>query len=152
MAAGVMMEIKIRKKPGFEDFDLPRYMTAAAAGMDLRAAVEEEIKLQPGEIRFIPSGIYIALPDGFEAQLRPRSGLALRQGLSIVNSPGTVDADYRGEIGVIAINLGSEPIAIRRGMRVAQMVIQKVEKADWLEVEELEASTRDSGGFGHTGE
>ncbi len=147
-----MMEIRIRKNPGFEDFDLPRYMSEGAAGMDLRAAIESEFKLYPGEIRFIPAGIFIAIPSGFEAQLRPRSGLALRQGLSVVNSPGTVDADYRGEIGVIAVNLGKEPIEIRRGARIAQMVIQKVEKADWLEVAELDATSRDSGGFGHTGE
>ncbi len=147
-----MMEIRIKKKPGFEDFELPRYMSEGAAGMDLRAAVDGEIKLRPGEIRFIPAGIYLALPPGYEAQLRPRSGLALRHGLSIVNSPGTVDADYRGEIGVISVNLGREPISIRRGMRIAQMVIQKVETARWLEVAELEATSRDSGGFGHTGE
>ena len=146
------MEIRIRSKPGFEDLELPRYMSEGAAGMDLRAAVAEDLDLQPGEIRFIPAGIYIALPPGFEAQLRPRSGLALRQGLSIVNSPGTVDADYRGEIGVIAINLGREPIAIRRGMRIAQMVIQKVERAEWRMVEELDATSRDGGGFGHTGQ
>ncbi len=147
-----MMKVKIRKKPDFQDFDLPRYMTEGAAGMDLKAAIDGEMELRPGEIRFIPAGIYIALPSGFEAQLRPRSGLALRQGLSIVNSPGTVDADYRGEIGVIAINLGSDPIAIRRGMRVAQMVIQKVERVDWLEVEKLDTTPRDAGGFGHSGE
>ncbi len=147
-----MMEIRIKKKPGYEDFELPRYMSGGAAGMDLRAAVEGEIELRPAEIRFIPAGIYIALPPGYEAQLRPRSGLALRHGLSIVNSPGTVDADYRGEIGVISVNLGKEPITVRRGMRIAQMVIQKVETARWVEVAELEATSRDSGGFGHTGE
>lgn len=147
-----MMEIRIRRKPGFEDLELPRYMSAGAAGMDLRAAVAEDLELQPGEIRFIPAGIYIALPPGYEAQLRPRSGLALRQGLSIVNSPGTVDADYRGEIGVIAVNLGREPIPIRRGMRIAQMVIQKVERAQWRVVEELDATARAAGGFGHTGQ
>lgn len=146
------MKIKIRKKLGFEDLELPRYMTEGAAGMDLRAAIEGEMTLQPGEIQLIPAGIYIALPLGFEAQIRPRSGMALRQGMSIVNSPGTVDADYRGEIGVIAINLGTEPIEIRRGMRVAQMVIQKVERADWLEVEQLETTSRAAGGFGHSGD
>lgn len=146
------MKIKVRKKLGFEDLELPRYMTEGAAGMDLRAAIDGEMKLQPGEIQLIPAGIYIALPLGFEAQIRPRSGMALRQGMSIVNSPGTVDADYRGEIGVIAINLGAEPIEIRRGMRVAQMVIQKVERADWLEVEQLETTSRAAGGFGHSGD
>jgi len=146
------MEIRIRKKAGFEDFDLPRYMSEGAAGMDLQAAVGVDFELSPGEIRFIPAGIYIALPPGYEAQLRPRSGLALRRGLSIVNSPGTVDADYRGEIGVIAVNLGKEPIPIRRGMRIAQMVIQRVERAAWREVEELDATSRNAGGFGHSGE
>jgi len=146
-----MLNIKVKKKPGFEDLELPRYMSPGAAGMDILAAIDEEVILQPGEIRFIPSGIYIALPNGYEAQLRPRSGLALRKGLSIVNSPGTVDSDYRGEIGVILINLGRAPIEISRGMRIAQMVIQEVVIGEWETVEELEQTSRDSGGFGHTG-
>jgi len=146
-----MINIKVKKKPGFEDLELPRYMSPGAAGMDILAAIDEEVILQPGEIRFIPSGIYIALPNGYEAQLRPRSGLALRKGLSIVNSPGTVDSDYRGEIGVILINLGRAPIEISRGMRIAQMVIQEVVIGEWETVEELEQTSRDSGGFGHTG-
>lgn len=119
--------------------------------MDLLAAVEEEVLLQPGEIRFISAGINIALPPGYEAQLRPRSGLALKKGLSIVNSPGTVDSDYRGEIGVILINLGRGPVQISRGMRIAQMVIQEVVKGRWEEVGELDKTHRDAGGFGHTG-
>ena len=147
-----MINIKVKKKPGFEDLELPRYMSPGAAGMDILAAIDEEVILQPGEIRFIPSGIYIALPNGYEAQLRPRSGLALRKGLSIVNSPGTVDSDYRGEIGVILINLGRAPIEISRGMRIAQMVIQEVVIGEWETVEELEQTSRDSGGFGHTGQ
>ena len=147
-----MLNIKVKKKPGFEDLELPRYMSPGAAGMDILAAIDEEVILQPGEIRFIPSGIYIALPNGYEAQLRPRSGLALRKGLSIVNSPGTVDSDYRGEIGVILINLGRAPIEISRGMRIAQMVIQEVVIGEWETVEELEQTSRDSGGFGHTGQ
>lgn len=146
-----MIKIKIRKKPGFEDLELPRYMSAGAAGMDILAAINEEIILEPGVIQFIPSGIYIALPEGYEAQLRPRSGLALRKGLSIVNSPGTVDSDYRGEIGVILINLGKLPVEITRGMRIAQMVIQEVVIGAWEMVEKLEETSRDSGGFGHTG-
>ncbi len=146
-----MINIKVKKKPGFEDLELPRYMSPGAAGMDILAAIDEEVILQPGEIRFIPSGIYIALPNGYEAQLRPRSGLALRKGLSIVNSPGTVDSDYRGEIGVILINLGRAPVEISRGMRIAQMVIQEVVIGEWETVEELEQTSRDSGGFGHTG-
>ena len=147
-----MIEIKVKKKPGFEDLELPRYMSPGAAGMDILAAIDEEVILPPGEIRFIPSGIYIALPNGYEAQLRPRSGLALRKGLSIVNSPGTVDSDYRGEIGVILVNLGRDPVEISRGMRIAQMVIQEVVIGKWETVEELEQTSRDSGGFGHTGE
>ena len=146
-----MIEIKVKKKPGFEDLELPRYMSPGAAGMDILAAIDEEVILQPGEIRFIPSGIYIALPNGYEAQVRPRSGLALRKGLSIVNSPGTVDSDYRGEVGVILINLGKAPIEISRGMRIAQMVIQEVVIGEWETVEELDETSRDSGGFGHTG-
>ena len=146
-----MIKIEVTKKPGFEDLDLPRYMSAGAAGMDLLAAVEEEVLLQPGEIRFISAGINIALPPGYEAQLRPRSGLALKKGLSIVNSPGTVDSDYRGEIGVILINLGRGPVQISRGMRIAQMVIQEVVKGRWEEVGELDKTHRDAGGFGHTG-
>ncbi len=147
-----MIKIKIKKKPGFEDLELPRYMSAGAAGMDLLAAVEEEVLLQRGEIRFIPAGIYIALPPGYEAQLRPRSGLALKKGLSIVNSPGTVDSDYRGEIGVILINLGRRPVLISRGMRIAQMIIQEVVRGRWEEVGELDKTPRDAGGFGHTGQ
>ncbi len=146
-----MINIKVKKKAGFEDLELPRYMSPGAAGMDILAAIDEKVILQPGEIRFIPSGIYIALPNGYEAQLRPRSGLALRKGLSIVNSPGTVDSDYRGEIGVILINLGKAPVEISRGMRIAQMVIQEVVIGEWETVEELEQTSRDAGGFGHTG-
>ncbi len=131
---------------------MPRYMSPGAAGMDLLAAIEDEVLLHPGEIRFIPSGIYIALPPGYEAQLRPRSGLALKKGLSIVNSPGTVDADYRGEVGVIMINSGKEIVAICRGMRIAQMVFQEVIRGDWEEVAELDSTSRNTGGFGHTGQ
>ena len=147
-----IIRIEVRKKPSFEDLELPCYMSDGAAGMDLLAAVEEDISLQPGEIKFIPAGIYIALPPGYEAQLRPRSGLALKNGLSIVNSPGTVDSDYRGEIGVIMINLGKDPVLIHRGMRIAQMVIQEVVKGRWKEVDQLDQTPRDSGGFGHTGQ
>jgi len=145
------IKIKVKKKKGFEDLNLPEYMSAGAAGMDLLAAVENGITLQPGEIRFVPAGIFIALPEGFEVQLRPRSGLALKKGISIVNSPGTVDSDYRGEVGVIMINLGKEPVLIDRGMRIAQMVIQEVVKGKWEEVSELDETERNSGGFGHTG-
>lgn len=146
-----MIIIKIKKKPGFEDLELPSYMSGGAAGMDVLAAIEDEVTLQPHEIKFIPSGIFVSLPPGYEAQLRPRSGLALRKGLSIVNSPGTIDSDYRGEVGVILINHGSEPVVIYRGMRIAQMVIQSVVKAEWDPVDELDDTPRSSGGFGHTG-
>ena len=146
-----MITIKIKKNPGFEDLELPRYMSPGAAGMDILAAIDEEVILPPGEIRFIPSGIYIAIPPGYEAQIRPRSGLALKNGLSIVNSPGTVDSDYRGEVGVILINLGQSPVEISRGMRIAQMVIQEVVIGEWNVVEELDETSRDAGGFGHTG-
>jgi dUTP pyrophosphatase len=129
---------------------LPAYMTAGSAGMDLVADIEGELRLEPMERRLIPTGIAIALPPGFEAQVRPRSGLAWKAGLTLVNSPGTIDADYRGEIQVIAINLGTEPILVQRGQRIAQMVIQRVLKAQWQEVEELPSSERQAGGFGHT--
>lgn len=118
--------------------------------MDLRADIATELRLAPMERYLIPTGIAIALPHGFEAQIRPRSGLALKQGLTLLNSPGTIDSDYRGEIQVIAINFGKEPIMIERGQRIAQMVIQRVVKAEWREVEELPRSKRQQGGFGHT--
>jgi len=131
---------------------LPAYMTDGAAGMDLCADITASMTLAPMARTLIPTGIAIALPIGFEAQIRPRSGLALKQGLTMVNSPGTIDADYRGEIQVIAINLGSEPIVIEPGQRVAQMVVQRVIRAEWQEVDELPSSERQAGGFGHTDE
>jgi len=146
------VEVKIRRKPGCEDIPLPAYMSDGAAGMDLTAAVDSPFSLEPGEIGLIPTGIHIELPHGYEAQIRPRSGLALSRGLGIVNSPGTVDADYRGEIGVIAVNLGREAIEVTRGMRVAQMVVQEVVRAELLVSADLGATDRGSGGFGHTGE
>jgi dUTP pyrophosphatase len=143
--------IQIRRvRPGRDPLALPAYMTAGAAGMDLCADIEGELRLEAMERALIPTGIAVALPYGFEAQIRPRSGLALKEGLTLVNSPGTIDADYRGEIQVIAINLGKHPIVIRRGQRVAQMVIQRIAKARWQEVTELPSSERQSGGFGHT--
>jgi dUTP diphosphatase len=130
--------------------ELPAYMTDGAAGMDLCADLTANLTLAPMARTLIPTGIAIALPMGFEAQIRPRSGLALTQGLTLVNSPGTIDADYRGEIRVIAINLGGEPIVIEPGQRIAQMVVQRVVRAEWQEVPELPASARQEGGFGHT--
>ncbi len=143
------IEIK-RIRPGANQLDLPTYMTDGAAGMDICADIDHDRTLAPLERDLISTGIAIALPPGFEAQIRPRSGLALREGLTILNTPGTIDSDYRGEIQLIAINLGREPIVIRRGQRIAQVIIQRVVRAEWLEVEELPASARESGGFGHT--
>lgn len=127
-------------------------MTEGAAGMDLCADLQADLVLAPMARALIPTGIAIALPPGFEAQIRPRSGLALKQGLTMLNSPGTIDSDYRGEIQMIAINLGSEPILIQRGQRIAQMIVQRVVRARWREVDELSPSARQSGGFGHTDE
>ena len=129
---------------------LPAYMTAGSAGMDLLADIDGELILAPMARALIPTGIAIALPTGFEAQIRPRSGLALKHGFTMVNSPGTIDSDYRGEIQVIAINLGSEPVVVKRGERIAQMVVQRVIQAEWREVTELPDSERQAGGFGHT--
>ncbi|PKM40272.1 MAG: dUTP diphosphatase [Firmicutes bacterium HGW-Firmicutes-8] len=146
-----LVKVIVKRTTGGRDIPLPRYMTAGAAGMDLYAAVEQTEVLQPGEIKLIPTGLSIALPLGFEAQIRPRSGLALKHGISMVNTPGTIDADYRGEIGLIMINLGREPFQINRGDRVAQMVVSRVARAEFSEVGDLDDTTRDSGGFGSTG-
>ena len=129
----------------------PEYKTKYSAGMDIRANIEEPIVLKPLERKLIPTGLFIELPEGYEAQIRPRSGLALNEGLGLLNSPGTIDADYRGEIGVIAVNLSNNVIQIEDGERICQMVIQKVEQAEWIETEILEDTERGAGGFGHTG-
>ena len=144
------IKVYIQKLKGNEDLSLPRYMTKMAAGMDIFAAVAQKEIIQPGGRRKIPTGIAIALPEGFEAQIRPRSGLAIKEGITLLNSPGTIDADYRGEIALIVINHGEKPFIIRRGMRLAQMVIQKIYQVDWVEAEELNSTTRGAGGFGHT--
>jgi dUTP pyrophosphatase len=130
---------------------LPGYSTPNSAGMDLRANLKERVIINPMERRLIPTGLFVELPEGFEAQIRPRSGLALNKGISIVNSPGTIDADYRGEIGIILINMSDEPFEINNGDRICQMVINKVEIVAWNQVDELEKSDRGTGGFGHTG-
>ena len=145
------MNVSITRLPHGKDLALPAYATTHSAGMDLMAAIADPITLAPGERKLIPTGIAIALPDGFEAQVRPRSGLALKHGLSIVNAPGTVDADYRGEVGVLLINLGQENFTIERGMRIAQMVIAPYSRARFNEVLELPSSERGEGGFGSTG-
>jgi dUTP pyrophosphatase len=145
------VHIRITRLPHGADLPLPKYETELAAGMDLRAALAEAIVLKPGERRLIPTGFTIALPAGYEAQVRPRSGLALKQGLTCLNSPGTVDADYRGEVGVILINLGQEPVTISRGDRIAQMVIAPVTQGMWEEVASLDETDRGAGGFGSSG-
>jgi dUTP pyrophosphatase len=131
--------------------ELPHYSTVASAGMDLRANIEESIKLNPLERIVVKTGVFIQLPVGYEAQVRPRSGLALKHGVTVLNSPGTIDADYRGEVCVILVNLSSKDFIIEDGERIAQMVIAKHEQADWLQVEKLEVSERGVGGFGSTG-
>jgi dUTP pyrophosphatase len=143
--------IPITREPGCEDLPLPTYETEHAAGMDLRAAVREPLTLGPGERALVPTGLRIALPPGFEAQIRPRSGLASRHGVTLLNTPGTIDADYRGEIRLIVINLGNEPCTIRRGDRIAQMVAAPVTRIQWKPAETLESTARGAGGFGHTG-
>lgn len=130
---------------------LPAYSTVASAGMDLRANIDDPIILGPLERTLVPTGLFIELPVGFEAQIRPRSGLALKKGLTVLNTPGTIDADYRGEIGVILINLSNDKVVIEDGERICQMVIAKHEKASWEQVEVLEETDRGAGGFGHTG-
>lgn len=145
------IEIGIAREPGCEDLPLPAYETALASGMDLRAALLEPLTLVPGERALVPTGLRIALPPGIEAQIRPRSGLAIRHGISMVNTPGTIDADYRGQIRIILINLGQAPFTIQRGDRIAQMVIAPVLRAIWRESDSLDPTSRGHGGFGHTG-
>ena len=130
---------------------LPRYMSSHAAGMDLHADISEDLVLLPGARALVPTGIALALPDGVEAQIRPRSGLALNHGVTLVNSPGTIDPDYRGEIGVIIINHGTAPFTLRQGERIAQMVFSRFVRAELVEVTDLDATVRGTGGFGHTG-
>lgn len=143
--------IPVTVLPHGSDLELPSYATADSAGMDLRAAVDAPVTLEPGARGLIPTGLAMALPAGFEAQVRPRSGLALKQGITCLNTPGTIDADYRGEVGVILVNLGHEAVTIERGMRIAQMVIAPIWQANWQIVDELDATERGAGGFGSTG-
>lgn len=142
------MKVKIVNK---SKHTLPEYSTIYSAGMDLRANIEQPIVLKPLQRELIPTGIYIQLPEGYEAQIRPRSGLAYKHGISIVNSPGTIDADYRGEIGVILVNLSDKEFVVNDGERICQMVVAKHNKVEWEEVQSLEDSVRGEGGFGHTG-
>lgn len=145
------VEVAIRQLPHAAGLALPSYATAGAAGMDLLAAVETEMILAPGARALVPTGLAIALPPGYEAQVRPRSGLALKHGITVLNAPGTVDADYRGEVGVILLNTGDQPFTIQRGERIAQMVIAAVATATWKPVSELPSTQRGAGGFGSTG-
>jgi len=142
------MKVRIVNKSGN---DLPAYSTKNAAGMDIRAAIQEAVLLNPLERKLIPTGLFIELPPKYEAQIRPRSGMALKHGISVLNTPGTIDADYRGEIGVIVVNLSSEKYSIEPGERICQMVISKHETVEWEAVDELVKTERGAGGFGHTG-
>ena len=143
-----MLQIKVINKG---HHPLPQYATALSAGMDLRANIDESITLQPLERRLIPTGLHIALPDGYEAQVRPRSGLALKKGITVLNSPGTIDADYRGEIGVLLINLSQDAFIVNDGDRIAQIVITRHEQGEFVPVETLNETERGEGGYGHTG-
>jgi dUTP pyrophosphatase len=143
--------VRVKRLEGNQDMALPSYETGGASGLDLRAAVDGELTLHPGDIRLVPTGLAISLPLGYEAQIRPRSGLALKHGVGMVNSPGTVDSDYRGEIGLVLINWGKTPFVIKRGDRIAQMVVTRVSRAQVLEVDRLETTERGEGGFGHSG-
>ncbi len=145
------VRVPVQRLPHGAGLPLPEYATADSAGLDLPAAITEPLTLSPGARALIPTGFAIALPGSHEAQIRPRSGLALRNGVTVLNSPGTIDADYRGEIGVILVNLGSEPFEISRGMRIAQMVIAPVARLSWDEKETLEDTARGEGGYGSTG-
>lgn len=144
------MKVEIKRLDG-NDLEFPKYETSKSAGLDLRACTNENITLKPGERALIKTGLALALPENFEAQIRPRSGLALKNGVTVLNAPGTIDADYRGEIGVILINLGDRDFILERGMRIAQMVISPVIQAELFEVAELDETKRGTGGFGSTG-
>lgn len=149
--SGTQVTIDVTRLAHGAGLELPAYESTLAAGMDLQAAVESAVVIAPGERALVPTGLAIALPPGFEAQVRPRSGLALKHGITVVNTPGTIDADYRGEVGVILINHGDTPFTVERGMRIAQMIVAPVIQAVWNEVGELPESDRGAGGFGSTG-
>ena len=145
------LTVQIRRLPSAAGLDLPAYMTPGAVGMDLHAAVVDEVVIEPGDIVLVPTGLEVAIPDGFEGQVRPRSGLAVKHGISLPNTPATIDADYRGEIRVPLINLGRETFRVSRGMRIAQFVVAPVMRVTWDEVEALPATGRSGKGFGHSG-
>ncbi len=143
--------IQVLRLPHGKGLGLPSYMTDSSSGMDIQAAVSAPVPLAPFARALIPTGFALAIPDGYEAQIRPRSGLAVRYGITLLNTPGTIDADYRGEVKICLVNLGQEPFTVERGQRIAQMVIAKVERAELVEVDELPKTRRGKGGFGHTG-
>jgi dUTP pyrophosphatase len=145
------VSVRIKQREDCIDLPLPQYETEGASGMDIRASVTEPVLLRPGEIQLIPTGLIVSIPPGFEGQIRPRSGLALNHGIGMVNSPGTIDSDYRGEIGIILINWGRKPFTIRRGDRIAQMIIGKAYRADIIRADEIDQTPRGEGGFGHSG-
>ena len=145
------IKILLKKKEGCQDLPVPEYATSGSSGMDLYADVEKEVILLPDDIKLISAGIYISMPEGFEAEVRPRSGLAIKHGISLVNTPGTIDSDYRGLVNLIMINHGKEPFTIRRGDRIAQMVIKEVVRAEIEVTQDLDDTVRSHGGFGHTG-
>lgn len=146
-----MPQVQVVRLPHFSGLPLPAYATAGSAGIDLLAAIGEVMELLPGRRALVPTGLKIAVPPGFEAQVRPRSGLAANHGVTVLNSPGTIDCDYRGEVKVVLINLGQEPMVITRGMRIAQLLLARVERIEWQAVESLDATGRGDGGFGSTG-
>ncbi|MFB3924674.1 MAG: dUTP diphosphatase [Syntrophales bacterium] len=145
------IRVSVEKLPGAEEVSLPRYMTEHSAGMDIFAAVTEDTIILPGERKLIPTGLAISLPEGYEAEIRPRSGLAIKYGVTLINSPGTIDADYRGEIGILLINHGKEPYVVKRGDRIAQMIVHPVCRVEWDLNGGLDETSRGRGGFGHTG-
>lgn len=146
-----VLHVAIQRLPGSDDVPLPDYQSDHAAGMDIHAAVAEPLVIGPGQRVLVPTGFAMAVPVGYEAQIRPRSGLAYKHGLSMPNAPGTIDADYRGEVKVLMVNLGDEPVTITRGMRVAQMILKPVPRVQWQQVDALPDTARGGGGFGHTG-
>ncbi len=146
-----MIQVHMKRQPGTADVPLPEYMSEHASGMDVRAAVTEPVTLAPGQVGLIPTGFHIAIPPGYEVQVRPRSGLALKNSIMVVNSPGTIDADYRGEVKIILGNMGREPFTIKRGDRIAQLVLQRVARVQWEVRADLAETDRNHGGFGHTG-
>ncbi|MFC1535051.1 dUTP diphosphatase [Thermodesulfobacteriota bacterium] len=145
------MSVKFKRLEDNTDLPLPDYETEGSSGMDIRASVKEPVLVNPGEIKLISTGLAVSIPDGYEGQIRPRSGLALKHGIGMVNTPGTIDSDYRGEIGIIVINWGHKPFTIRRGDRIAQMIIGKVYRVDIIGVDDLDITQRGEGGFGHSG-